>query len=116
MVYSPAHGVTAGERGPRTVVPAFIKPLTPKGTAKLATLFFVCLLGINVYFYAIALMTPIYILITTAFGIFVVASGLQLVKDPSVENSVRAFKLASTYALVLCLAITLELLVRLYVL
>jgi 4-hydroxybenzoate polyprenyltransferase len=116
LVYSPVHGVTASEVGPRTAVPTFIKPLTPKGTAKLATFFFICLLGINAYFYRIALMSPIYMLITSAFGIFVISSGLRLIRDPSAENSVRAFKLASTYALVLCLAITLDLLVRLYIL
>jgi len=116
LVYSPAHGLTADGGVTRTAVPAFVKRLTPGGTAKLAFVFFVALLGVNTYFSLSTPMSFVYLTITSAFGLFTVISSLRLAKETSESNSVKAFKVASTYAIILFLAITLELLIRLYVL
>ncbi|MEM3004250.1 MAG: UbiA family prenyltransferase [Candidatus Bathyarchaeia archaeon] len=114
LVYSPAHGLTLHGGVARTTVPAFVRRLTPAGTARLALVFFAALLGVNIYFSLAAPMSFVYLVITSAFGLFTVTSSLQLARKASETNSVMAFKVASTYAIILFLAITLELLVRVY--
>ncbi|MBS7622361.1 UbiA prenyltransferase family protein [Candidatus Bathyarchaeota archaeon] len=116
LVYSPAHGMIVDGGAARTAVPAFKKRLTAVGTAELALAFFVALLGVNICFSIVTPMSPIYLIITAAFGLFTAASSLRLVRETTETNSVKAFKVASTYAIIMFSAITFELLVRLYAL
>jgi 4-hydroxybenzoate polyprenyltransferase len=116
LVYSPAHGTIVYGNAARTAVPAFLRRLTPVGTAELAFAFFIALLGVNICFSIVTPMSPIYLIITVAFGLFTVASSLRLARETTKSNSVNAFKAASTYAIILFSTMTLELLIRLYVL
>ncbi len=116
LVYSPAHGTVVDGGAARTAVPAFLRKFTAVGTAKLALTFFIVLLGVNICFSILAPMSPIYLVITVVFGLFTITSSLRLARETSESNSVNAFKVASTYAIILFLTMTLELLIELYVL
>jgi len=114
LVYSPAHGVRLKEEGIKTAVPAFIIVLSPRTTALLGAAFFSALLFLSLCFYFVAPLSLAYLIVALLSGSVMVSLSLKLAVNPTRENSIKAFNAASLYAMILFVAMALDVFFRFY--